>query len=153
MRMARHFILLSLLTISTVIADEIAIITGRDTVIHEVNTKRLEQIFLKKNQLDDAGHRWIPLNLPSQHPTRLAFSQGLFNKRPEAMETYWNNQYFQGVTPPYVLSSEEAMLRFVASTSGAIGYALACHVDERVQIIWKLNVNEELNKNCETKVK
>lgn len=145
--LARWFILL-LCSLSTVRADDIVIITRHDTVINELNLKRLEHIFLKKNQFDDAGHRWIPLNLPSQHSVRLAFSQGLFKKRPEAMEAYWNIQYFQGINPPHVLASEEAMLRFIASTTGAIGYVLPCHVDERVQVIWKLSVNEELNKSC-----
>jgi hypothetical protein len=60
-------------------------------------------------------------------------------------------QYFQGITPPHVLSSEEAMLRFVASTAGAIGYALPCHIDERVQVLWTLSSNEPLSPSCAEK--
>jgi hypothetical protein len=82
---------------------------------------------------------------------RVAFSQSLFKKRPDALEAYWNVQYFQGITPPHVLSSEEAMLRFVASTAGAIGYALPCHIDERVQVLWTLSSNEPLSPSCAEK--
>ena len=46
-------------------------------------------------------------------------------------------QYFDGVLPPYTVNSEEAVIRYVAQTSGAIGYVQACLVDERVKaVIW-----------------
>jgi len=54
---------------------------------------------------------------------------------PEDMQSYWNDQYFHGVLPPPVLDSEEAVLRFVSSTAGAIGYVSACAVDKRVEIV------------------
>ncbi len=47
-----------------------------------------------------------------------------------------------------MVSSEEAMLRFVANTPNAIGYILACHADERVQVILKLNVSETFEPSC-----
>lgn len=64
------------------------------------------------------------------------------------MEAYWNTQYFQGISPPYVVASEAAMLRFIASTFGAIGYILPCHLDASVQVVFKLKVQSPVEKNC-----
>jgi hypothetical protein len=86
------------------------------------------------------GSRWIPLNLPSTHELRRAFSISLFKKLPEEQESYWNEQYFQGLTPPQVLASEEAVLRFVAITPGALGYVQKHSVDDRVKVLQIISI-------------
>jgi hypothetical protein len=110
--------------------------------------KRVENIFLKKTLVNAQGTRWIPLNLNPDHPLRQAFSQTVFKQKPEDMEIYWNDQYFQGISPPYVVNSEEAVLRFIASTHGAIGYILPCHLDARVQVVIKIKVQNPVEKHC-----
>ncbi|MDO9105588.1 MAG: hypothetical protein Q7U57_11585 [Methylovulum sp.] len=137
------------LSLSSVAADEILVITRPETTLKDMSAKRLENIFLRKTLLNDSGSRWIPLNLSPEHPLRQAFSQSLFKKRPEALEAYWNEQYFQGITPPYVVASEEAMLRFVSSTPGAIGYILPCHLDARVQVVFKLLASTPIEQHCD----
>lgn len=138
----------AVVTLSNAAADEILVITQPNTALKDFSTKKLENIFLRKTLLNDSGIRWIPLNLGTEHPLRQAFSLSLFKKRPEALETYWNEQYFQGIVPPHVVASEEAMLRFVTSTTGAIGYILPCHLDERVQVIYKLPTVEPIEQYC-----
>lgn len=118
-----------------------------------MSIKRLENIFLRKTLLNGSGTRWIPLNLSPEHPVRQAFSQSLLKKRPEELESYWNEQYFQGITPPYVVASEEAMLRFVTSTPGAIGYILPCHLDARVQVVFKLATTDPVEQQCKEHVR
>jgi hypothetical protein len=138
-----------LLALSPSVADEIWVITRTDTPFKEVSIKRLENIFLRKTLLNnEGGGSWIPLNLNPDNPVRQAFSQTLLKHKPEDLEPYWNEQYFQGITPPYVVVSEEAMLRFVSGTRGAIGYILPCHFDERVRVIFKLSTQIELKKYC-----
>ncbi len=145
--LVRLFILL-LLSVSPVLADEIFVVTGHQVDVNELTLKRLENIFLKKTLVNSQGIRWIPLNLNADNPIRQAFSQTLFKQRPEDMEAYWNSQYFQGISPPYVVASETAMLRFIASTSGAIGYILPCHLDSSVQVVLKIKVAGPVEKNC-----
>jgi hypothetical protein len=146
-----HLFILLLLSVSPAFADEILVVTGQQVDIKDITLKRVENIFLKKTLVNQQGTRWIPLNLNPDHPIRQAFSQTVFKQRPEDMETYWNDQYFQGITPPYVVSSEEAMVRFIASTVGAIGYILPCHLDARVQIVFKIKVQSPVEKNCPPK--
>jgi hypothetical protein len=140
----------ALLLATSALADEILVITGHETPFEEVTMKRLENIFLRKTLLSESGLRWIPLNLGPDHPVRLAFSDHLYKRSSKELESYWNEQYFQGVTPPYVVASEEAMLRFVTTTPGAIGYILPCHLDNRVQVVLRIKVDDPLEKYCKT---
>jgi len=146
-----RLLILLLLLVSPAIADEILVVTGLQVEVKDMSMKRVENIFLKKTLVNQQGIRWIPLNLNPDHPLRQAFSQTLFKQRPEDMEAYWNDQYFQGITPPYVVTSEEAMLRFITSTLGAIGYILPCHLDSRVQVVFKVKVQSPVEKNCTPK--
>lgn len=95
----------------------------------------LEQIFKRKRRFWDNGQRIQPVNLPASHAVRRAFSQLVFGLSPEEMDGYWRDQYFHGELPPYVLGSEEAVIRFVSSTPGAVGYVSHCIVDRRVMIV------------------
>jgi hypothetical protein len=59
----------------------------------------------------------------------------VLHKTPEELEDYWRDLYFNGISPPFVLASEEAMIRFVASTPGAVGYVSQCVADKRVVVV------------------
>lgn len=69
---------------------------------------------------------------------------------PEAQIDYWNGQYFNGILPPYSVNSEEAVLRYIANTKGAIGYINACNLDKRVQSILWLKPSGEILKHKPT---
>lgn len=89
--------------------------------------RMLSLIYRRKQIYTPEGERWLPVNLPVDHPLRRRFSRAVLGISPELLDDYWNEQYFQGVLPPHVLGSEQAVLRFVASTPHAIGYVSACH--------------------------
>jgi ABC-type phosphate transport system substrate-binding protein len=114
---------------------QIAVITAADHPQSQLPLAAIKLIFKRKVEIDPAGNRWIPLNLPVHDPIRRAFSLALFDQFPEDMEAYWNEQYFQGIPPPQVLGSEEAVIRFVATTPGAIGYIDRHSVDPRVKVL------------------
>lgn len=95
----------------------------------------LELIFLRKRLYWPSGKRIRPANLPPQHALRQQFSQQILGSLPEGQTEYWNEQYFHGISPPHVVASQEAMLRFVADTPGAIGYVDACLADARVRVV------------------
>ena len=116
---------------------------GRD----RLSLQELKRIYLRKTQVDGKGHRIIPVNLPPDHPLRRFFSQTLFGILPEEMEEYWNIQYFHGVSPPQVLSSEEAVVRFMEATPDAIGYVSTCAVDQRVKVLTVL-ASQDLDWEC-----
>ena len=108
-----------------------------------LNREELTRIFKSRKRFWEgpplAGLRIQPVNLPASHPLRHAVSMQLFRRSPEEMDDYWQDMYFHGVLPPYVLASEEAVIRFVAITPGAIGYVSHCVADHRVSIVMHLD--------------
>ncbi|MDP2247240.1 MAG: hypothetical protein Q8J65_03850 [Nitrosomonadales bacterium] len=122
----------------------IAVIVPSDFGIRSLGSTELSLIFLRKKLYWPNGKRMRPANLPTQHLLRKQFSQRLLGSLPEAQSEYWNELYFHGTSPPHVVNSQEAMLRYVAETNGAIGYIDACLVDERVKVIAWLDIDGSL---------
>ena len=122
----------------------IDVVTGSAPIDLALDRSLLRDIFLKRVVIDRAGTALVPLNMPPEHPLRAAFSKALLGKAPDALQRFWNERYFQGVSPPYVVRSQEAMLRFVAETPGALGYVASCRADTRVRVIAELPVPRDL---------
>lgn len=98
--------------------------------------KDIALIYKRKMLFWENGGRIYPVNLSSDNQLRRDFSMGVLKSLPEAQTQYWNNLYYHGISPPHVLASQEAVLRFVSETTGAIGYVSACVVDNRVKVIF-----------------
>jgi ABC-type phosphate transport system substrate-binding protein len=132
--------------------DEIIVIVARDAPDFSITRVMLRDIYLKKIFMDDNGHPFVPVNLPPENPLRLSLAETIFNKSAQQLQDYWNQRYFQGVAPPHVLRSQEAMVQFVAKTPGAIGYIAACCLDDRVREVLAIPVSpsqrEALVKLC-----
>lgn len=106
-------------------------------VIQQLATRELSLIYWRKKQYWQGGVRVHPVNLHAEHPLRLYFSKTVLGNLPNEQADYWNGLYFHGTTPPYSVQSEEAVLRYVTNTKGAIGYVDACKLDERVKpVLW-----------------
>lgn len=114
---------------------QIAIITALDGPQLTLDQNTVRNVYLKKIFVDGKGQRLTPVNLPSRAPMRVAFSHALLHMDDTQLQDYWDQQYFQGVSPPYVLGSADAVLRFVATTPGAIGYVEACQADASVRVV------------------
>lgn len=112
-----------------------AVITAPGITENRLSPKTIALIYRRKQNYWDNGTRIQPVNLPPAHPLRRAFSQSILGHPPEAMEDYWRERYFHGVLPPHVLASEEAVIIFVSSTPGAIGYVSACVPEHGVNVI------------------
>ncbi len=126
--------------------DKIAVIAPADTPDLAFDQLTLRDIFLKRITIDRQGHALIPLNLPPDHPLRRAFSIALLGQSTRALQSYWNQRYFHGVSPPYVMNSQEAVVRFVAKTAGAIGYVATCQMDDKVRQVALIPVPPPLQK-------
>lgn len=99
----------------------------------------LAAVYRRKRNFWEDGTKIQAVNLPVESPARRTFSKAVLGYAPEDMEQYWNDRYFHGILPPYVLSSAEAVLRFVAETPGAIGYVPYCDADKRVSVVLVIN--------------
>lgn len=130
----------------TAAAQEMVIITAKDSSISSLSLKELKKIYRKEALINPMGEKWIPVNLSSHDSNRIAFSLSVFHKRPEQMEMYWNTQYFKGILPPYVVASQAAVVSFVSNTPGAIGYIFPCHLNERVKVLARIPIKSNAEK-------
>src|SRR6187402_649039 len=95
----------------------------------------LRNVYLKRIFIDSDGIKLTPVNLPADSPLRDAFTKTILHMSEQPMQDYWDKQYFQGVSPPYVLASDEAVITFVAATPGAVGYVASCHADASIRVV------------------
>lgn len=119
----------------------IAVIGARGMSAAELDRHELALIYKRKKRFWADGRRVTPINLPAGLALRRAFSLAVLGRSPEELDEYWRDQYFHGELPPFVASSEEAVIRLVAATPGAIGYVSACVADKRVSVLMLLDDN------------
>jgi len=130
---------------------QIAVIASNQVSSTAIDDGTLREIYLKRVFLDSAGRHYVPVNLPPSHRLRSAFLFAVLHMNASHLQAYWDRQYFQGISPPYVLGSQAAVVRFVAKTPGAIGYVQRCFVTPDVRVILWLTVSEpedELADKC-----
>ncbi len=97
----------------------------------------LKLIYWRKQLYWPNGQHIMPVNLHSEHLLRSQFSQSVLGSLPKQQIDYWNGLYFNGIQPPRTVNSEEAVIRLIAETQGAIGYVNACALDARVKaLLW-----------------
>lgn len=126
----------------------IAIITQAVPPQNVLNLEELARIYRRKKLFWEDGAKVIPVNLPADHPLRRRFSQLVLGMLPEdqKLDEYWNAQYFHGIAPPYVLASEDAVLQFVVTTPGAVGYVSAAAVNAKVHVLLYLSLSTDEKK-------
>jgi hypothetical protein len=121
----------------------ISVIVSAGSATSILSPDEVALVFRRKKRLAADGQQIQPVNLLASHPLRRAFSLHILGQNPEELEDYWRELYFHGVLPPFVVASEEAVIRFVASTPGAIGYVSSCLVDSRVTVVLRFGASSE----------
>ena len=91
------------------VTQEVAVIVHLEQGPDIAKREEIAQIFLARRKLDPRGRPLVPVNLPPSDPARRVFSERILGAPPEAWEAYWTERYFQGVTPPAVVASPEAI--------------------------------------------
>src|SRR5712692_11231633 len=113
----------------------IAVVMSASSITDAPSREELARIYQRQKLFWADNTRIVPVNLPADHPLRRSFSRLVLGALPEELDAYWNTQYFHGITPPYVLTSEKAVLLFVATTPGAIGYVSAAAIKGQVHVL------------------
>lgn len=125
-------------------AEVLAVIVPHNKDIHQIDSSELSLIFWCKKLYWAGGKRIQAVNYSASNPLRLQFSLSILKSTPETQTNHWNSLYLQGISPPHVIDSQEAMLRFVADTAGAIGYIDACKLDSRVKALAWINADGDV---------
>lgn len=125
--MNKRLILLLLLTfLAPVQAAQAArlIIIANPSVVNPptLSLKDVAAIYLLRVTIWPDGSRIVPVNREVGSTERTDFTAMVLHQDFESLAAYWNEMHFQGKLPPVVQESEPAMLAFVRSVPGAIGY-------------------------------
>jgi ABC-type phosphate transport system substrate-binding protein len=107
-------------------AQDFKVVVNAAAGVSSVSNSQLSDIFQKKARSLPDGTAAVPVDQPASSPVREAFSQAVHGRGASAIEAWWQQQIFAGKdVPPETKDSDAAVLSFVASTPGAIGYVSA----------------------------
>lgn len=96
----------------------------------------LRQAFLKQRVRWDDGEAIKPVDLGLQSGVRAEFSSKVLARSVQAVRSYWLQRIFSGGhVPPAELPSDQAVIDYVASNRGAVGYVSAAADASRVRVV------------------
>lgn len=112
------------------------IVVNRDNPVVSLSLPELQRMYRKQTRMWPHGEPVVPVDRDATSEIRQAFSETVLNRSVREMGEFWVQQSItQGLTPPTSLRSSRAVLRFIASVPGAIGYVPAAEMDDTVKRI------------------
>ncbi len=123
----------------------LAVIVANEHPSKTISHPELKLIYWRKKTYWANGKRMHPVNFPADNSLRMQFSNSILGSLPGAQNDYWNGLYFHGTSPPHVVHSDEAMIRYIQETTGSIGYIDACKIDARVKPVFWIMSNGDMS--------
>lgn len=110
------------------------IVVNRDNPVVSLSLPELQRMYRKQTRMWPHGEPVVPVDRDATSEIRQEFSEKVLNRTVREMGEFWVQQSItQGLTPPTSLKSSRAILRFIASVPGAIGYVPAAEMDDTVK--------------------
>ncbi|WP_252738911.1 phosphate ABC transporter substrate-binding protein [Colwellia sp. D2M02] len=110
-------------------------------IVNSANTAAIDEgdiprIFLGKIKSYSTGDKVTLVNLNSDQSARAEFEDKVLNKSATQIKAYWSKLMFSGkAKPPKELENDKAVIDFIQSNPGAIGYISAESVTDSVKVI------------------
>jgi ABC-type phosphate transport system substrate-binding protein len=126
MRLLTIVVLLTTLATSGLAADAFKVIVHPSNASKTLSRDQVSRLFLKKQTSWSGGGNVAPADLAESSPVRAAFSKAVHHKSVAEVKSYWQQQIFSGrAVPPPEKANDAAVVKFVESTPGSIGYVAA----------------------------
>jgi ABC-type phosphate transport system substrate-binding protein len=110
------------------------VIVNSDNPVTAVPREFLADAFLKRTTRWTSGEVLKPVDQRSTSFVRQKFSDGVLHRSVAAVKNYWQQRIFSGRDlPPPELDSDEAVVSFVSSHHGSVGYVSGAAKLERVK--------------------
>ncbi len=117
-------------------ASEYAVIMNTHVKVKNLSAKEIKNIFLmKKHFVNDI--KLIPVNSAASLEIRARFEKNILHKNRRKLNKYWVKKHFQGIQPPVVQASMNAVKLFVKNVDGAIGYIPMKLLDSNVKVLYE----------------
>jgi hypothetical protein len=124
----KFFTVLTILFIGiySVNAQSFKVIVNQSNNISTLTAKEVSDFFLKKKTKWSDNTKVTPIDLSSSSGVRGSFSKSIHKKSTGQIRAFWQQAVFSGKgTPPRELKSDLAVINYVKSNKGAIGYISA----------------------------
>lgn len=116
-----------------VMADVVVIVNPANSA--SIDEEQIAKIFLGQTKTFSNGSEATPID-QKEGPIREEFGNKLLKKNPSQLKAQWARQIFTGgAKPPKELGSDDEILKFVASTPGAIAYIDSSKVNKTVKVV------------------
>ena len=117
-------------------AASFVVIVHPDNSTGTASNSELSDIYLKKKTQWPNGSAIEAVNLSGEPEVREAFSRAVHQRSTANISSFWNQELFAGrAVPPLELGSSDAVVQYVASHSGAIGYVAAGRALDGVRVL------------------
>lgn len=134
-----HFICLMFctLTYSRVQAD-VVVVVSQKSEIHALSKSQILDIYLGRYRSLPSGEMIEPVDLPAEHPARIAFYRHLANKSVAEINAYWSRLIFSGkARPPAQEADMDRLTQKLLLDHLRIGYLDKAQVDKRLRIVFE----------------
>lgn len=112
------------------------VIVNVDNPITVLDHTTLTNIFLRRLTHWPNGETIRPVDRADNSDLRKMFVSDIFNQSMGAVKTYWQQVIFSGNNvPPPELNSDEAVVRYVQTHRGAVGYISSVAASNAVKVI------------------
>jgi ABC-type phosphate transport system substrate-binding protein len=112
------------------------IITNHENSVDALTKKEISDFFLKKKTTFSNSLTILPVDLSSGSTIRIAFSEDIHNKTVTQVRAYWQQSVFSGkASPPTEMENDQAVINYVKTHKGAIGYIASKNASTSVKII------------------
>lgn len=129
-------VVINLLTAQVAVAEELLIIANPSVgPIAPLTLRQISAIYLLRMISWPDGSHIIPVNRELGSKARDRFTASVLREDNATLVDYWNKMHFQGKSPPVIQESEQAMLAFVRSVPGAVGYVSASTPVDGVEVL------------------
>jgi len=119
----RLIVLLALGIAQPVLAQDAVIVVNSANAAASMPKADVAALFLKHTTKWPDGSTAVCVDQGESAPVREAFSKKVLGKSTSAVKAYWQHQIFSGHDlPPVEKSGDQAVLEFVRTNPGAVGY-------------------------------
>src|ERR1700712_51964 len=114
----------------------LVVIVSAATPLHDISTAQLRRAFLGDATEYATGKRLIPINHPLNTAPRISFDRTVLNLKASEVGPFWVDRRIRDQSgPPKTAPSADLALRLAMSLVGAISYAYADQLNDKVRAL------------------
>ncbi len=115
----------------------VVVIVSPDSNIDSLSKSQVKSVFLGKVKSLPNGETAVPVNQAETSPVYDTFNKKILGKSSTKVLQYWASRVFSGKgSPPEVVPDDQAVIEFVKSKKGAIGYIDSASASGSVKVIF-----------------